>query len=247
VDVGAALDFIADNFVVAVGYGLKRPMLRLHYRGRRFKLYLSAKGTVCMKTGALVPIVKNGIHATYHAPNPNHPEGCKGCTLDASKQGVLAYTQDPEGDEVYAGCLLRGRFLPARNDQTRQERPLLPVEREFLDRMSADPVGFVAECGRDMGRCCYCNMPLEDERSKVVGYGPTCAKRWGLPWGDPAYMEKAPSFAKAYGEKAHGLLSGVRSEPENELRWNVFADWLQENGLPRCEKPKGRPTLPRND
>jgi hypothetical protein len=33
------------------------------------------------------------------------------------------------------------------------------------------------------GRCCFCNKHLQDERSTDVGYGKTCAKNYGLPWG----------------------------------------------------------------
>ena len=31
--------------------------------------------------------------------------------------------------------------------------------------------------------CSFCGLPLEDERSVDAGYGPTCAKNHGLPWG----------------------------------------------------------------
>ena len=33
-------------------------------------------------------------------------------------------------------------------------------------------------------RCTFCHLPLEDKRSTDAGYGPTCAKKHGLPWGD---------------------------------------------------------------
>ena len=47
-----------------------------------------------------------------------------------------------------------------------------------------DPVGISAEMGRLIGRCCYCNRHLEDERSTLKGYGPICANNYGLPWGE---------------------------------------------------------------
>lgn len=219
----APLRFLADTFTVAVGYGLKKPMLRIHYKDRRFKFYLSARGTICLKTGALSDLAENG-------------------------------SRDPIGDEVYAGCLLRGHFRPARvvdyatGVRRETERELLPVEAEFLERLAADPVGFIAECGKDMCRCCYCNLPLEDARSKKVGYGPVCAKRWALPWGDEKAMENAPSFAKCYDDHAHGLLNAIRDDKSGDAtRWMIFADWLQEHDLPRCEVPKKGALLPRND
>lgn len=35
----------------------------------------------------------------------------------------------------------------------------------------------------ESGNCCFCNRTLTTEESKVAGYGPDCAKRHGLPWG----------------------------------------------------------------
>jgi hypothetical protein len=37
--------------------------------------------------------------------------------------------------------------------------------------------------GRLTGRCCFCGLPLKDERSLGVGYGAVCASNYGLPWG----------------------------------------------------------------
>lgn len=217
-----ALRFLADTFTVAIGYGLKRPMIRLHFKDRRFKFYLSRRGTVCLKTGRLVD---------------NAEKGCR----------------DPEGDEEYAGCLLRGKFKVAQigdwNQPNRPERPLSETEKEFLERLVANPTGFIAECGKDMGRCCYCNQPLEDARSKAVGYGRTCAKRWGLPWGDEKATESAPSFAKCYDDDAAAMLYKMRDDlvKGETTAWLVFADWLQEHGLPPCEAPEAGVVLPRND
>lgn len=216
------LRFLADIFTVAIGYGLKKPMLRVHFKDRRFKFYLSRRGTICLKTGALVDNAETG-------------------------------SRDPIGDEEYAGCLVRGEFRPAKRfdyqyGRTETTRELLPVEAEFLERLAKDAVGFIAACGKDMCRCCYCNQPLEDAKSKKVGYGPVCAKRWGLPWGDGKAVENAPSFAKCYDDHAAGLLNAIRDDQSGDnTRWMIFADWLQEHDLPRCEVPKKGVQLPRND
>lgn len=195
--------FLGDMFLVATGYGLKRPMVRLHFQDRRFKIYLSARGTLCLKTGALA-------------------EG----------------THDPVGDEEYAGCWSNGRWLPRRDDASRYVRPLLPAEAAFMERLAADPVRFLAECSKDMDRCCYCAQQLDDERSKTVGYGPVCAKRWGLPWG-ARDGQRVPSFAESYSPQAAGFLQAVRENPRSEDAWGVFGDWLEERGLPRCKCPEG--------
>ncbi len=53
----------------------------------------------------------------------------------------------------------------------------------FLEDLNADTVGVIAAHGLQSGSCCMCNRELTDERSTHVGYGPVCAKSWGLPWG----------------------------------------------------------------
>jgi hypothetical protein len=55
---------------------------------------------------------------------------------------------------------------------------------ELLRKFAADPQGVAAEYGRRTGSCCFCRQGLTDERSLLVGYGPVCAKNYGLPWGD---------------------------------------------------------------
>jgi hypothetical protein len=40
-----------------------------------------------------------------------------------------------------------------------------------------------AAFGHSTGECVFCSRELEDDRSVTVGYGPVCAKRYGLPWG----------------------------------------------------------------
>lgn len=229
-DVSSALTFIADLFVYAIGSGLKNPMIRLHYRDRRFKIYLSAKGTVCIKTGRI------------------HPE-----------------THDPIGDEEYMGCLIDGRFLIARDRYQDREsgrwvdgpvRELSETEQSFLAELQLDPVEFFAKCSKDMDRCCYCGKALEDERSKVVGYGATCAKHWGLSWGKKGRTEEVPSFADCWQRASvteqvnvRAMCAAVRRTPTDPLAWNALSDALMEAGhdrrLKMPETPKRMPRTSR--
>lgn len=34
------------------------------------------------------------------------------------------------------------------------------------------------------GRCCFCSHAIDTPESTTVGYGPVCAAKYGLPWGD---------------------------------------------------------------
>lgn len=53
---------------------------------------------------------------------------------------------------------------------------------ELLGDLGGDPKATVAAYGKKTGCCSFCSKPLEDERSLHVGYGPVCAKNWGLPY-----------------------------------------------------------------
>lgn len=55
---------------------------------------------------------------------------------------------------------------------------------KLLEIVSKDPVGAARAYGHLTGCCCFCRQELTDERSTTVGYGPVCAKKWGLPWGE---------------------------------------------------------------
>lgn len=57
---------------------------------------------------------------------------------------------------------------------------------DFLAHFETDPKGISMSRGKESGTCCFCRLPLTDEksgRSVEKGYGPVCAKNWQLPWG----------------------------------------------------------------
>lgn len=56
------------------------------------------------------------------------------------------------------------------------------VEAALAD-MERDPAEFCAVMGKRQGRCCFCTLPLTDDVSVSFGYGGTCAKNFGLPYG----------------------------------------------------------------
>lgn len=265
-DADQCLDYVCDWFLFAVGRGLKRPMIRVHFKNQRFKLYLSKRGTLCLKTGNLV----------------------EGQDWNGDEDDDAEPTSfDPTGNERYLGCFLRGVFRPARERvATQGEAPeyqryrgrrygrysapttytdgpevkLNAVETEFLARLKEDPVKFLAECGRDMDRCCYCGLPLEDVRSKEAGYGPVCAGRWGLPWGGKGSGDDAvKTFGEVYSPECHFFAAACRAKIDDQLAWDMWSDWLTEQGAVRekknrkgevvrgFERPTGRFLYPRWD
>lgn len=63
-----------------------------------------------------------------------------------------------------------------------------PVELvEFLTAFAQEPAKMAAAHGHATGACCFCSKKLTDPKSLAVGYGPTCADHYGLPWGEASY------------------------------------------------------------
>lgn len=70
---------------------------------------------------------------------------------------------------------LNGRYVPS----SKATDTIKALIKEF----SEDPEATAGKYGRLTGGCCFCSKPLNDQRSLVVGYGPVCAKHFGLKWG----------------------------------------------------------------
>lgn len=190
------VETIGCMFLYAIGQGLKKPRIRVAYNDIRYRMYLSARGTLCIRAASLVPGAQNDWQA-----------------------------------ESYVGCIWQGKL---RADNMR------PEWQDFMDTMvgSDDLTGFLAQCSKDLGACCYCNQPLDHEYSKAVGYGETCAQRWGLPWGKKAHDDKAPHIFRLLGNpEIRSLMAMVRENPRDADRWEVLGDRLEEAGLKRPKMP----------
>jgi hypothetical protein len=73
-----------------------------------------------------------------------------------------------------------GTILPTgvvKGPLTRNE-PVL----ETLKAIEENPIAAIKAYGAKMCRCSLCNLPLTDEGSVEVGYGPVCARNWNLAW-----------------------------------------------------------------
>lgn len=53
----------------------------------------------------------------------------------------------------------------------------------LLNDLAQSPEQVASAHGHMSGSCCFCNKTLTDPQSVKVGYGPTCAKVYGLKWG----------------------------------------------------------------
>ncbi len=86
-------------------------------------------------------------------------------------------------DKTFLGKFTGDRwFVHPRYRQTATEAAYIQLMREYLE----DPIAKASLIGRRFGRCMFCGRGLERDNSINVGYGPVCADRYGLPWGNHA-------------------------------------------------------------
>lgn len=74
--------------------------------------------------------------------------------------------------------------------------------RAVLAVIATDPAAAAKSYGTLNGRCSFCNLPLSDDGSVEVGYGPICARHWGLPHKPRGSRAPAPSPEPADADTA---------------------------------------------
>jgi Family of unknown function (DUF6011) len=116
----------------------------------------------------------------------------------AKVPGSLSVTGErgDDGRRAWFGRVLTdGTFQPSAE--------ATPQITDMLRAFAADPVKVAGDYGRLTGACCFCSIPLKDERSTAVGYGKICADHYGLPWGKkaPVADEEAMQRMEAEGDR----------------------------------------------
>ncbi len=90
------------------------------------------------------------------------------------------------GDRLWYGRITKdGAFHPGK------DAGRIPNLVEYLKAFAKEPATIAAAYGKLTGHCAFCLRKLDDERSVAVGYGPICAKRWDLAWGDKRHSFKS--------------------------------------------------------
>lgn len=95
------------------------------------------------------------------------------------------------GGRFYGRIGTEGRFLRGR-DCTDEVLSL-------LEALAANPLAVAAQHGCATGSCCFCGRPLSTAESRSAGYGPICADKFGLAWGDTSAADAADAEARAAG------------------------------------------------
>jgi hypothetical protein len=105
----------------------------------------------------------------------------------AKAPGTLNVTDGrPFGENIWYGRVTRDGAFSASPRAADADVVSITV---LLAAMAADPAATAAAYGHATGNCCFCSIALTDKRSVDVGYGPHCADRMGLPWGNKRIAE----------------------------------------------------------
>jgi hypothetical protein len=75
------------------------------------------------------------------------------------------------------------------------DKPMYDALSGLLCEFGKDPAGVAKKHGGLTGRCCFCNSNLTDARSTAAGFGPTCAKNFGLE----SQWKEAVKVLEAFG------------------------------------------------
>jgi len=94
---------------------------------------------------------------------------------EKSKFAGSIVVASPTFGEGFFGSIREGIFSPSRECTAEIEA----IVKEF----AADPSQAAASYGRMSGSCCFCHKELTTKDSLAAGYGPICAKHYGLAWG----------------------------------------------------------------
>jgi hypothetical protein len=152
------------------------------------RLIAKAKGDDPVKAVVETKIDMSGIvslfdTASKHLKRPSIVLATEAQHLRLNRAGETARFPDTinvirESDREWLGRVhLDGRFEVSKRSGV-DPQTLIP----HLQHFAADPVTGAKESARLTGKCCFCNTRITDERSTNVGYGPICAKRFGLKY-----------------------------------------------------------------
>lgn len=92
------------------------------------------------------------------------------------------HLKNPESQQYWGRLSRSGEYHPsglARQMPVEWKRAMMQV----LQGLASDPDSLLSQFGKALGNCCFCWGKLETPESLHFGYGPVCAKNWGLPWG----------------------------------------------------------------
>ena len=95
------------------------------------------------------------------------------------------------GYRKFAGWVHEDKIVPWSADRMTDE------VRTVIQDFSLDPARCSLASANLIGACVYCGNRLTDDDSKAVGYGPTCAHNYEMPYGPKASAAAKKALAEA--------------------------------------------------
>jgi hypothetical protein len=145
--------------------------------------------------------------ATAQAPNGAPAQGAQ-VPIDVPAKGAPAQAYEAKRGDVHfidgiyyrihiaqkSGYPYAARAIITANARWAADGSLLEpgtiqwqYERGLIRRLREDTLTTAAQAaafGKLVGRCCFCSHAIDTPESTAVGYGPVCATKYDLPWGD---------------------------------------------------------------
>jgi len=159
-----------------------RDVLAAHVLGDRGITVKRDAGLPTIRVGSLITFFDNPVHqGKVKFPKITFGKGDDVVRFQragdrAKVPGSINVTDGkPFGENQWFGRIERdGTFKPSRK--------CTPEVHKLVQDFAADPGGEATKSAKATGNCVFCFKELEVERSRVAGYGPTCAKNYGLPY-----------------------------------------------------------------
>lgn len=103
----------------------------------------------------------------------------------SSVPGSITITDDSPYPSKFFGRIVRDEEARKFRFQWNDRLPFLNQElKDIIQTIVTNPIEMCAVKGQKTVHCCFCQIELTSKASLAVGYGPICAEKWGLPWGD---------------------------------------------------------------
>ena len=150
-----------------------------------------------LNVGGFAGVIELFLKAKAKLKWPKIVLSCQGEKVVLSMAGPnskSAGSINVSGEGSYPNRVWFGRVDPSGAwEPSRSIQPeMLAALRKLLSELASDPAGVARKHGSLTGHCCFCNLVLTDERSTAAGFGPTCAKNYGLEaqWREAVRVER---------------------------------------------------------
>ena len=90
-----------------------------------------------------------------------------------------------EGDQKFAHSLTSNAEI----------RGLTEKQWYWVDQLVSRALARVEDHGKRTGKCIYCRRKLTHNFSLQAGYGPICAEKYHLPWGEITHVTEENNHA----------------------------------------------------